>query len=149
MQLRKLVLGYTASILLVVATGCGENSSSSGVGASVVPNAQDQPFFCSDSKPVAVECQIAVIDKGPIRGNDPVLNEYRAVLTRLEPKCRASREQIASGAVAGKQLLKEKKGIEITTLKLLNAADVATADGNPLGVSCGEIIGTIAVMISR
>ena len=119
----------TILVLLTVLSLSGCSFSSSSVSATTEPD--------------AIAYEMATLDNGEISKDDPVINEYKIFLDRIEDKTVSSRVNILNITKTAQELLKEG-GIDKTLLKILKDFNSYIPEG-PEGFKLEEV--ALAYMI--
>lgn len=101
------------------------------------------PSVSATTEPDAIAYEMATLDNGEISKDDPVINEYKIFLDRIEDKTVTSRVNILNITKTAQELLKGG-GIDKTLLKILKDFNSYIPEG-PEGFKLEEV--ALAYMI--
>lgn len=88
--------------------------------------------------------KLAAIDAGTTRITENRIRPYVALLSRLEVKCDDTQNGISDTAVQASNVFQSRKGIEVSTLSVMQMIDDAIPEGATL--NCDEVIAAIIAL---
>ena len=88
--------------------------------------------------------KLAAIDAGTTSITEDQVRPYTALLSELEAKCDDTRNGISDTAVQAKNIFQSRKGIEVSTLSVMQMIDDAIPEGAIL--NCDEVIAVIITL---
>jgi hypothetical protein len=102
---------------------------------------------CKDENNALLETsagKLAAIDSGTTSITEKQVRPYTSLLTKLEAKCDDTRNGISDTAVQAKNIFQSRKGIEVSSLAVLQMIDDAVPEGVKL--NCDEVMAAIITL---
>ncbi len=102
---------------------------------------------CKDEENALLETsagKLAAIDSGTTSITESQVRPYTALLTKLEAKCDDTRNGISDTAVQARNIFQSRKGLEVSSLSVLQMIDDAIPEGAKL--NCDEVIAAIITL---